>query len=250
MKNKNFPERIFLPEQFLREIDDFDNIYIEVSGGYHSNTSVLLFFELGYKNIGLIHNNTKLQYPECLENIHKLISLTDYSLLFKEVNLKNKRMSEILKESFNNIEIAKLHLKNYRDYFSCCKILKQKRNYKWNNDFLLDNSIIISSLTPYESYNRQMRLFQLKKLNTYIRLHKSQNIYKGYPFRDLLYGNRIYSRKIYDKLFENILVKYNLNIKHSGCKICPIRILFPKMLTKNDCSIKYDKIFNKENNNE
>lgn len=245
MKNRILSEQIFLPKQFLREIEYFKNIYIEISGGYHSTITVLLFYELGYKNIGLIHNNTKLQYPECLENIQELVLLTDYSLIFKEVNLKNKRMSEILKESFNNIEIARLHLKNYRDYFSCCKILKQKRNYKWNNDFLLNNSIVISSLTPYESYNRQMRLFQLKKLNTYIRFHKTQNIYKGYPYRDLLYGNRIFSRKEYDKLFESKLKKYNLNIKHSGCKICPIRILFPEMLTENDCSIKYNNIFNK-----
>ncbi len=238
-------EIINLPEQFLKEIDTFENIYIEISGGYHSTITVLLFHELGYKNIGLIHNDTKLQYSECLNNIHSLIYLTDYSLIFKQPNFKKKKMNIIMKESFQNIDKAKLHLKNYRDYFSCCKILKQKRNYKWNNDYLFDNSIVISSLTPYESYNRQMRLFQLKKLNTYIRFHKSQNIYKGYPYRDLLKGNRIYSRKVYDKLFENKLNEYELILKHSGCRICPIRIVFPNMLTENDCSIKYNEIFNK-----
>lgn len=243
-KSKNLPEQIFLPEQFLKEIDIFDNIYIEVSGGYHSTISTILFFELGYKNIGLIHNNTKLQYTECLDNIQKLIEITDYSLIYKEPILK-KKMSIIMKESFQNIEKAKLHLKNYRDYFSCCRILKQKRNHKWNDDYLLNNSIVITSLIPYESYNRQMRLYQLKKNNTYIRFHKSQNIFKGYPYRDLLKGNRIYSRKIYDKLFELKLKEYNFNIKHSGCRICPIRVLFSEMLEIDDCSIKYDKIFNK-----
>jgi len=246
-KVKNLPEHIFLSGHFLKEISIFDNIYIEISGGYHSTITVILFYELGYKNIGLIHNNTKLQYSECLDNIQKLIYLTDYSLLFKNPNLKKKSMNLIMKESFQNIEKAKLHLKNYRDYFNCCKILKQTRNHKWNNDFLLDNSIIISSLIPYESYNRQMRLFELKKKDTYIRFHKKQNIFKGYPYRDLLIGNRIYSRKIYDKLFENKLKEYNLNIIHSGCKICPIRILFPIMLNNNDCSIKYNKIFNSKN---
>ena len=245
-KNKKFlPEQIFLPKQFLREISTFDYIYIEISGGYHSTITVILFYELGYKNIGLIHNNTKLQYNACLENIQKLIYITDYSLIFKEPNFRKKSMSIIMKESFQNIKKAKFHLKNYRDYFSCCKILKQTRNYKWNNDFLLDNSIIISSLIPYESYNRQMRLFQLKKQNTYLRFHKNQNITKGYPYRDLLIGNRISSRKYYDNLFEIKLKKYNFNIKHSGCRICPIRILFPIMLTENDCSIKYNNIFNK-----
>lgn len=242
---KNLPEQIFLPEQFLKEISYFSNIYIEVSGGYHSTISTILFYELGFKNIGLIHNDTKLQYSECLDNIQKLIELTDYSLLYKQPIFK-KKMSVIMKESFQNIEKAKLHLKNYRDYFSCCKILKQKRNHKWNNDYLLDDSIVISSLTPYESYNRQMSLYQLKKNNSYVRFHKTQNIFKGYPFRDLLYGNRIYSRKIYDKLFEQKLNEYNFYIKHSGCRICPIRVLFPEMLEIDDCSIKYDKIFNKK----
>ena len=67
MKNKkNFlpdktflPEQIFLSGQFLKEISIFDNIYIELSGGYHSTITAILFYELGYKNIGLIHNNTK-----------------------------------------------------------------------------------------------------------------------------------------------------------------------------------------------
>jgi len=246
--NENFvliKEKIFLSEQFLQEINEYDNIYIEISGGYNSCITVILFYELGYKNIGLIHNDTKLQYSECLDNIQKIVYLTDYSLIFKQPILKGKKISNVLKESFQNINKVKGHLKNYRDYFKCCSILKQKRNHKWNDDYLLNNSIVISSITPYESYNRQMRLFELKKKDTYIRFHKSQNIFKGYPYRDLLIGNRKYSRKLFDKLFENKLKEYNLNIKHSGCRICPIRILFPEMLTKNDCSIKYNKIFNK-----
>ena len=132
-------QEINLPEQFLQEISTFDNIYIEVSGGYNSTITAILFYELGYKNIGLIHNDTKLQYKECLENIQKIVQLTDYSLIFKQPIFK-KKMSIIMKESFQNISEAKKDLKHYRDYFSCCNILKQKRNHKWNDDFLLDNS--------------------------------------------------------------------------------------------------------------
>lgn len=234
---------IDIPIDFFNEINKFSKIYIEISGGYHSCNTVLSFFEKNIKDITLIHNNTKLQYKECLDNIQKLIEITNYSLIIKEPNLKKRNMSNIMKESFNNIPLAKQHIHNYRDYFICCKILKQKRNHKWNNDYLLDNSIIITSLCPFESYNRQMKLYQLKKENTYIKFHKNQNIIKGYPYRDLLKGHREYSRNYYNVLFENKLRKYNLNIKHSGCKICPIRILFPNMLTKNDCSIKYNEIF-------
>ena len=95
-----------------------------------------------------------------------------------------------------------------------------------------------------------MRLFQLKKQNTYIRFHKNQNIMKGYPYRDLIIGHREYSRNFFNPLFENKLKKYNLYLIHSGCKICPIRIIFPKMLSNNDCSIKYNKIFNINDKNE
>ena len=245
MECKKLSARIFLSGQFLEEISKFKHIYIEISGGYNSTITVILFYELGYKNVYLIHNDTKLQYNECLENIQKVIQITDYPILIKQPNLKKKKMNEIMRESFENIGKARLDLKHYRDYFFCCDILKQKRNHKWNNDFLLDNSIVISSLCPYESYNRQMRLYQLKIKNTYIRFHKEQNIMKGYPYRDLLIGHRNYSRKVFDDLFELKLREYNLNVKHSGCKICPIRILFPDMLEINDCSIKYDLVFNK-----
>jgi len=119
---------IILPEQFFEQINDFKSIYIEVSGGYHSSNTVLSFYEKGYKNIGLIHNDTKLQYSKCLDNIQKLIYITDYSLIFKQPNLKKKKMNEIMKESFQNIEKAKLHLKNYRDYFFVVKFLNKIEN--------------------------------------------------------------------------------------------------------------------------
>ena len=44
-------ENLSLNEQFLKEISHYKHIYIEVSGGYHSNHSVLQFHELGYKNV-------------------------------------------------------------------------------------------------------------------------------------------------------------------------------------------------------
>ena len=238
-------KKIELPAKFLNEISEFENIYIELSGGYNSSVSVLLFHELGFKRVFLIHNDTKLQYIECSENIQKLIEITNYPLIVKAPNLRGKRISEVMKESFQNISLARENIKQYRDYFSCCRILKSHNSVKWVKDVLLDNKVIISSLTPYESFNRQMRLFELKKLDTYIRFHKTQHCYKGYPYRDLLKGNRRFSRKIFDVLFENKMNEYDLNIKHSGCRICPIRVLFPDMLTKNDCSIKYGKIFSR-----
>lgn len=68
-----------LPEQFLKEISSYDNIYIEVSGGYNSSVSVLLFYQdiflkknRLYQHIFLIHNDTKLQYDDSLDYYNKL----------------------------------------------------------------------------------------------------------------------------------------------------------------------------------
>jgi len=254
MSEQNIITEIKLSNNFIKEINKFDNIYIEISGGYNSTITSILFFEFYqsnnfYQDIFLLHNDTKLQYKKCLENIQKVIKITNFPIIFKQPNLKKHKLSEIMKQSFQNIELAKNKIKthNYRDYFNCCKILKNTHSRKWNNDFLLDNSIVISSITPYESFNRLQRLYQLKKQDTYIRFHKTQNIFKGYPYRDLLIGNSRYSRDFFDKLFKQKLKEYNLNIIHSGCRICPIRILFPEMLEKNDCSIKYNRIINNEN---
>lgn len=235
-----------IPNKFYQELSagKFDNIYIELSGGYHSSYTALNFFKKGYKCF-LIFNETYLEYQETKENIQKIIKITDYPINVIKPNLKPyKNIHDLMKASFEGIEKAK-KTKDYRDYFPCCKKLKKQPAKNWISKNLLDNSVVISSLTPYESFQRQMRLLELKKQNTYFRNHKTKGCIVGYPFRDLLYSNRKYTRKIIEPIFEAYLLKFNLNIKHSGCKICPIRIINPIMLEKNDCSIKYNKIYNK-----
>lgn len=234
-----------IPKNFFIELNKInpEYIYIETSGGYHSNYTILSFFEKKFKNIILINNKTFLEYHECLKNIEKIVQVTNYPINYIKPNLnKFKTMNNLMKESFKNISKAK-NIKNYRDFFPCCRILKKNPAKSWLKKNMLPNSIVISSLTPYESFQRQMRLFELKNNNTYFRNHKTKGCIVGYPYRDLLHGNRQYTRKIIEPIFEAKLKKYNLNIKHSGCKICPIRIMNPIMLEKNDCSIKYNKIY-------
>lgn len=241
--------KLGLPVKFLYEISNFDNIYIEVSGGYHSSTTVILFYEYGFKECILFNNMTYLEYKESKENIKRLQDLTSYSLIQTKPDFKKYiNMNNLMKLSFQNIDKAKEKIfagkYNYRDFFPCCKILKKYPSYSWLKKNILDNSVIISSLTPFESFQRQMRLYELKAKETYLRFHKAKNNYVGYPYRDLLYGSRKNSRKLFELLFEQKLKEYNLNVKHSGCRICPIRILNPVMLNENDCSIKYNKLFN------
>lgn len=232
-----------IPAQFFREIENFKHFYIEVSGGYHSTYTVLEFYRKGFKNVYLLNNRTYLEYMECKQNIDKLIDLTSYPINIIYPNFKNgTTMNSLMRKSFKNIELA-TGKKNYRDYFPCCKVLKKYPAKSWIRKNLLDNSVVISSLTPYESFQRQMRLFELKKQNTYIRNHKTKGCKVAYPYRDLLRGNRQFTRRVIEPIFEAKLGMYDMNIKHSGCRICPIRIMNPIMLDLNDCSIKYNELY-------
>ena len=195
--------KIELSHKFLYEISDFDNIYIEVSGGYHSSNTVLLFYEYGFKECILFNNITYLEYSECKANIDLLLKLTSYSLIQTKPNFrKYETMNNLMKESFQNIDKAKQKINSgklwYRDFFPCCKILKKYPSYSWLKNNILPNSVIISSLTPYESFQRQMRLYELVKQDTYLRFHKTKNNYVAYPYRDLLYGGRKNSRKLFE----------------------------------------------------
>lgn len=242
-----------IPASFYQEIlaGKFDNFYIETSGGYHSTYTVLDFYQRNIKNCYLLHNETYLEYQECKNNIYKLVNLTGYPLIVTEPNFKKYvTMSNLMKISFQNVPKAKVSIAegkhNYRDFFPCCKILKKYPAKKWIKDNILPNSLVISSLTPYESFNRQMRLLELKKQNTYVRNHKTKGCFVAYPYRDLFYAKRSYTRNKVEGIFEYYLRKNGLHAKHSGCKFCPIRILYPDMLTENDCSIKYNEIYSRK----
>ncbi|GAH26464.1 unnamed protein product, partial [marine sediment metagenome] len=46
-----------------------------------------------------------------LHNIQKIIEITDYPILIKQPNLRGRRIADIMKESFGNIEKARLNKK-------------------------------------------------------------------------------------------------------------------------------------------
>lgn len=247
-------DEINIPIEILNRIDENNyKLYIECSGGFHSSSIVLKMYELGFTDITLVFAQTYLEFEETLENIDKIIEITKYDkfVIYPHYTKKYPNLKELLRYSFSNIEKIKNQPgsernKNYRDFFPCCKILKKYPMSKIHK-VISDNSLIFSGLTPYESFNRYIRLRELRNKNTFFRFHKTQNILKCYPFRDLIINkSRIYSRNYFDMIFIAYLKKYNLNISHSGCKICPIRVLFPKMLNNNDCSLTYyNKIMRK-----
>jgi len=204
-------------ECFLEEINKFTSIYCLISGGYHSTTSALLLKDYGFSNVYLVHNRTYLEMKSSLDLIQKIIYLTDYPYILVEPNLK-ERIGKIYKDSLNMIpeiiEYYKQNKKNIRDLIPCCRKLKKNPARRfYTKEIDKQNSVIISSLLPHESFNRNWRLKELRNNNTYIRLHRNAGyVYHAYPFRDY------YS----DNPFHKYLLSKGIIAEHSGCVKCPL----------------------------
>lgn len=230
--------------EFLEEIKQFETIYCLISGGYHSTTTALLLKDHGFDNVKLLHNRTYLETKESMETMKKVIELTKYPYVETFPNIE-KRPGEIIRESFKDIDkIIKCMIdgkKNHRDFISCCRILKKSPARRWYTQNIdKENSVIISSLCPFESSNRSYWLKELRDKDTYLRLHKKMgNVYYAYPFRDV-YSN---------EPFRKYLISKDFFPEHSGCIICPIRVAY--MIKKNDIwdcpEVRfYEKMFNKK----
>lgn len=182
-----------LSEQFVEEITPFETIYCHQSGGVHTSAAAYLLKDYGFENVSLIHNLTYLEYPECLDTIQKIIYDTNYSYNVIPPNLKGKRMSEIMRESFLAIPKVRDGLKNgtirsdnVRDHITCCKLLKKTSSRIWyTKNIDKKSSVVVMAICPYESKNRKRHLTELREKNTFLRLHKTHgNVWHIYPFRD------------------------------------------------------------------
>lgn len=227
-----------LDKQFLEEISTFSNIYCHMSGGVHTSAIAYKLHDLGFK-VTLLHNQTYLEYPKCLDTIQKIIFDTDYSYNLIPPNLNGKRMSELMRESFlvipdiqKGIVNKSINTSNVRDYIPCCKVLKKTSSRKWyTKNIKKENSVVIMAICPYENKNRLRHLTELRQQNTFLRLHKKHgNVWHAYPFRD----------SFNEYPFYKYLLSKNIMPLHSGCQICPIRIIF-NMCHENDKSLLFYK---------
>ena len=215
-------ENITFPGKFLDEISEFKTIYCLVSGGYHSTSAALLLYDYGFKNVSLVHNRTYLEMKHVLKLIQDLILRTDYSYNLVEPSLKGERVGSIFKASLMQVDKIAEYMRegkgNYRDLIPCCKRLKKQPARKWyTKNIHKESSVIISSLCPHESRNRNHWLKQLRELDTFIRVHgKMGGDYYAYPFRD------VYS----DRPFHQYLISKDIMPEHSGCVLCPIQLAY------------------------
>ena len=209
---------IKLDKQFIEEIKQFETIYCLISGGYHSTASALLLKDNGFENVILIHNKTYLESRSSKETMKKLQKLTKYSYIETEPDLKGETVWEIMKRSFQKIPevIEDIQNKRYdRKKFECCTKLKKNSGDKFFAGE--ENFVVVDSSCPYESNRRSYYAMDLRNRNSYLRFLKKRKFWKAYPFRDA------FSEKDFlPYLKSNGFPK----IKHSGCVICPILIVF------------------------
>lgn len=207
---------------------------ILVSGGIDSSYVALKFFEKGIK-ASLLHNNTHLQLSSAKKVIKALVKKTDYTLITIEpnVNIKN-----VLLSSFRALDKAatdKNSGKYNREVFDCCFELKKKPAQKFYKN-LKENTLVVSSITPGESNRRRMFLGKIRNQGKWIINHSKYRVHFAYPLRDARLKKENLHRKRYAQK------KLGVEVKSSGCRICPIVLLF-KMWDKDPQTYARSKKF-------
>ena len=217
-----------LSNQFFEELRQFEDKFLLISGGYHSTSSALSLKDNGFEDVTLIHNETGLEMRSSIKTINKVIEKTNYEIIYVIPNLK-QTIWELMKECFLKVPEIKKELragaKFDRGKFKCCYALKKKPIRNFYKQLNTKNSVIVSSLCPYESQNRGVWLSELRAKKTYLRpQYKYNGLNFIYPFRDH-----------YKELdFVKYLTKKGFNkIERSACIICPIVLVWNRYNAKN-----------------
>ena len=145
-------------KKFIEELNQFEDIYCLISGGYHSTTSALLLKDSGFKNVTLLHNNTNLEMRTSLKTIDKVIEITGFEFIQVIPHLKGT-IWDLMKECFKKIPEVREDIKNGRydrTKFKCCYELKKKPIKHFYNSLDKSKSVVINSLCPFESRIRRI----------------------------------------------------------------------------------------------
>jgi 3'-phosphoadenosine 5'-phosphosulfate sulfotransferase (PAPS reductase)/FAD synthetase len=143
----------------------------------------------------------------------------EYTALAAKAYLEEKPFYYI-KKSFLNIPKA-LELLDKGKYskkvFPCCYYIKHKPFELWLRKDDHSKDVVISSIRPGESHQRQIFLGTLRKQKTYFNYHRRFKIMYYYPLRDMK-GIDVHRALQPGQLF--------WNTEKSGCRVCPILALF------------------------
>lgn len=231
-------------KEFIEEVNQYPNWHFLVSGGKESTAMALEAHDLISKGImspssvELVHTNTGLAMKSSLETLDKLEKYTGWKRTTLKPNVPS--VKEVMLNAFSKLDQVNADKKqgNWdRDNFTCCIILKEKPGRNYCLSFSVSerkNHLFFTGIAPYESNQRALRLAYYRNRNLIVSPNGN-------------YGKTPYTRPfrdVYDsKLVFIILSKFGFEMtQSSGCRICPIVLLF-KMYDKDPASYFRSKRF-------
>lgn len=207
-----------------KNLKDFKKIYVLVSGGIDST---YLYEKL--KNF----YEDKIYPVNCFNPYEQSDTLKQISNDPNFIQIKPDKKynyGKILKKSFLKLPEAR-KLKEQGNYhkkiFPCCYHIKHKA-FMNNPLFKEKDSVVISGIKRGDGQQRRIWLTQLSNgkepcnqsngNSTFFHRHKKGQLY-CYPFRDYKW------RDLPEICIRRLKRKYP-NLRHSGCEICPVLVLF------------------------
>jgi len=218
---------MLIPQACIEELNKFKRIYCWVSGGKDSTAVALALHDqvdqLNGQATFLIHSNTGLTMESSKRTLENLRKTVDFEYIELEPELKGQELKELLIRSFEAIPKARQDVlagKYHREVFPCCKYLKHNPGRTFIKSIRLARRkkyVFISSIARYEARRRQLFLARIAHEDTFTIWNTRMHAFYCYPLRD------IGSREIIPTYLAN---KGFGDTVSSGCRICPIVILF------------------------
>jgi hypothetical protein len=235
----------------FKELDKFDKIFVLVSGGIDSTYL--------FEKIKQECENEKVYAVNCwnpYENSPTLEQIREYERFIEVRPFTELDYKQILTESFMKIPEA-IELRKRGKYqkkvFPCCRLIKHQAFFD-DPMFKEPNTVVVSGIKYGDGMQRRLWLQSLKTgktttkgtviidAPTYYHKHKGGQLY-CYPFRD--YRKREFSESVMDEL-----KKTYPKIRHSGCAVCPVLVLFQDKIKDEprlDASMRFWNSLNDQN---
>jgi hypothetical protein len=203
---------------------EFENIYVLVSGGIDS-TVLAVYIKHHYPE--------KTWFVNCYNPLERNKTLTELSKadLYLVTRPESIDLSAILRESF--LQLNKAAQDRFdggysKSTFLCCRKIKE-RAFKEDPLFSAPGSVVISGIKAGDNNRRRFFCKNIREgKNTghysnpveagFFYRHKEGILY-CYPYRDYLH------KELPREVLREVRKRFP-EMAHTGCKICPIRLLF------------------------
>jgi len=216
----------------FNHLKQFRKIFVLVSGGIDSSYLYTMIYPLfPHKTYAVNCWNPYEQSP----TLKTLKGLSN----FIEVRPPKMEYKDILLESFKKIpkaEEARRRGKYHKKIFPCCYYMKHTA-FKKDPLFQEPNTVVISGIKRGDGTQRRIWLTQMKNKDKFFHRHKEGQLY-CYPFRDYT------KSELPDKTLKDLKIYYP-EIKHSGCSLCPVLVVFRDMIKNEPRVIESVKFYNK-----